>query len=390
MANVDNLLVEPIVEIFFPKVDGTLTDQWRSCLQQVKNYQSQNNNRAVIKGTCFVNVGNNEEYNNFVGLVHGDWKGLEKFVPISVVSQAPHKYTVSVEIISVRTENISKLEVCKCDNISYLKVVSSGGEYIIISGLGDLSVKTDIEKQSSVAFEKAEKILSLEGLDFGDVIRQWNYIEKIVDYTGQNQHYQVFNDVRTEFYSKCEFKHGYPAATGIGMACGGIVIDLVAFKSNHTCLVIPVKSPVQYDAHKYTEEVLVASTIKKSPSSPKFERAKVVQNHSGALIFISGTAAIKGQDSDNISQVDKQSTNTVENINQLIGVKNLQECGVRLSGYVNINYLRVYVKKREMIAEVVRAVEKVIPENVRTLYLEADICRPELLVEIEGLGNISN
>ena len=210
-----------------------------------------------------------------------------------------------------------------------------------------------------------------------------------MDYSGQNQHYQVFNDVRTEFYSKCKFKHGYPAATGIGMACGGIVIDLVAFKSNDTYQVIPVKSPIQYDAHKYTEEVLVAGTIKKAPSSPKFERAKVVQNHSGALVFISGTAAIKGQDSDNISQVDKQSTNTIENINRLIGVKNLQECGVRLSGDINIQYLRVYVKKREMIAEVVAAVEKIIPANIKTLYLEADICRPELLVEIEGLGNIS-
>jgi enamine deaminase RidA (YjgF/YER057c/UK114 family) len=388
MANIDNLLVEPIVEIFFPKVGGSLTDQWRSCLQQVKLYQSQNN-KAVLKGTCFVDVINNEEYNNIVSLVNADWESLEKFVPISVVSQAPYQYSVSVEIISVSTENISKIESCQCDNNSYLKVVATSGEYIVVSGLGDLCIKTDIEKQSSVAFKKAEKILNLEGLNFGDVIRQWNYIEKIVDYTGQNQHYQVFNDVRTEFYSKCEFKHGYPAATGIGMACGGIVIDFIAFKSNGNCKVFPVKSPVQYDAHKYTEDVLVASTIKKSPSSPKFERAKVVQNHLGALIFISGTAAIKGQDSDNISQVDKQSTNTVENINRLIGVKNLSECGVNLSGDINIQYLRVYVKKREMIAKVVNAVEKIIPENVRTLYLEADICRPELLVEIEGLGNIS-
>ncbi|HEY9123297.1 MAG TPA: PTS cellobiose transporter subunit IIC, partial [Bacteroidales bacterium] len=296
---------------------------------------------------------------------------------------------ISVEIISVSTENVTKLEVCQCDNISYLKVASTEGEYFIISGLGEKRVETDIEKQAWAAFEKAEKILRIEGLDFGDVIRQWNYIEKIVDYTGPNQHYQIFNDIRTEFYSKCEFKHGYPAATGIGMACGGVVVDLFAFKSNHTCQVIPVKSPVQYDAHKYTEKVLVAGSINKLPSSPKFERAKVLQNHSGAIIFISGTAAIKGQDSDNILQVGKQSVNTVENIKKLTGIENLQQCKV-MPGEINLSYLRVYVKKREMTTEVVRAVEDVIANNVKTLYLEADICRPELLVEIEGLGNIKN
>ena len=53
-------------------------------------------------------------------------------------------------------------------------------------------------------------------MNFGDIVRQWNYLERITDITHGNQCYQDFNDVRTLFYASSAWESGYPAATGIG------------------------------------------------------------------------------------------------------------------------------------------------------------------------------
>ena len=58
--------------------------------------------------------------------------------------------------------------------------------------------------------------------------------------------------------------HGYPAATGIGMTAGGVVIDFLAAVNDQ---VWPVKNPVQVDAYKYSNEVLANNKF-----SDKFKR----------------------------------------------------------------------------------------------------------------------
>ena len=65
-------------------------------------------------------------------------------------------------------------------------------------------------------------MLRREGFPLNSIIRQWNYIERITAFDGQDQHYQAFNNARSGFYSKTEWTNGYPAATGIGANLGGI------------------------------------------------------------------------------------------------------------------------------------------------------------------------
>ncbi|MCS3200603.1 RidA family protein [Candidatus Bacteroides intestinigallinarum] len=77
-----------------------------------------------------------------------------------------------------------------------------------------------VREQSEQAFRKAEEILKTEQMNFGDIVRQWNYLENITDIAHGNQCYQDFNDVRTLFYASSEWESGYPAATGIGTQHG--------------------------------------------------------------------------------------------------------------------------------------------------------------------------
>ena len=72
------------------------------------------------------------------------------------------------------------------------------------------------------AFRLLGDVLRREGFPLNSIIRQWNYIERITAFDGPDQHYQAFNNARSDFYSKTEWANGYPAATGIGANLGGL------------------------------------------------------------------------------------------------------------------------------------------------------------------------
>lgn len=92
-------------------------------------------------------------------------------------------------------------------------------------------------------------------MNFGDIVRQWNYLERITDITHGNQCYQDFNDVRTLFYASSAWESGYPAATGIGTQYGGILIDFNAVSGEVD--IVPLDNDWQRAAHVYSDEVLL-------------------------------------------------------------------------------------------------------------------------------------
>jgi len=152
--------------------------------------------------------------------------------------------------------------------------------------------------------------------------------------------------------------------------------------------ILPVKSPVQTDAHQYSKQVLAHNEIVKvkvSETTPKFERAKAIVSGNSCLLHVSGTSAIKGQFSLDASDAVTHTSLTMENIYKLISVENLRKQGLHPAQPEAIPcYFRVYVKKPEDYLKVKTTCEKYI-KDVQAIYLKADICRPELLVEVEGV-----
>jgi hypothetical protein len=130
-------------------------------------------------------------------------------------------------------------------------------------------------------------------------VRQWNYIGSIVDSREGKQNYQEFNDARTIYYSRGQWQNGYPAATGIGAEGEGIIVGCIAFKSSNDAAraIYPIDNPLQVAAHVYSKRVLIDNATDAMKSTPKFERAKVIQTPRGACCFVSGTAAIRGEKS---------------------------------------------------------------------------------------------
>jgi enamine deaminase RidA (YjgF/YER057c/UK114 family) len=122
-------------------------------------------------------------------------------------------------------------------------------------------------------------------------------------------------------------------------------------------------------------------------STPKFERAKVLISNKQCTIFVSGTAAIRNEKSSHIDNVSLQTIETIANINYLISSGNLKNNGWQVKSEAKLTSIRVYVKNKNDFEIVKLEVEKAWPA-IQSIYLEAEVCRPELLVEIEGIAEI--
>ncbi|HCY40704.1 MAG TPA: hypothetical protein DHV48_05010 [Prolixibacteraceae bacterium] len=74
---------------------------------------------------------------------------------------------------------------------------------------------------------------------------------------------------------------------------------------------------------------------------------------------------------------------TIQNILSLISAENLSKHGIDGVAEVSISYLCAYIKYKEDLPVVKQICREYFP-LIPILFVVADICRPELLVEIEG------
>lgn len=274
--------------------------------------------------------------------------------------------------------------------VRYFTVETEEGKRLFTEGILPASLDAPILDQSNEVLGKLGAILTAEGMDINTIVRQWNYIERITcvpDYEGANQHYQDFNDARSHFYAQTEWKGGYPAATGIGTSHGGIMVEVDAVAlACRKCAVVALDNALQVAAHDYSQNVLigVADKIFRHKTTPKFERAKAVCSPaSGLYVYISGTAAIRGEASLTDVGIEQQTVTTLENIEYLISRQNLRKHGIKAEKTPGIQIFRVYLKSENLLEPARKIIDERYP-HVPALYVLTDVCRDELLIEIEG------
>lgn len=364
-------------------VSGTsFQEQLENCHKQLEKVIT-SLERYVVLIVYFIDAQNQEVYYDLAVKVEKRHKTFHQS-PYSIIAQSPvDGKKVNFEVYHCSFEVAPEFRQFK--GYTYCIFNHRNNKYLVTGGLQMKTENTDLQKQSMESFRLMKEILTRENMDFSNVFRQWNYIESITDTISGSQRYQIFNDVRTLFYSESDFIHGYPAATGIGMTTGGVVIDFLAAANNN---VWPVKNPQQVDAHKYSGEVLGNNKLsdKFIKSSPKFERAKAIALDDSIIIYVSGTAAIKGQKSVVQNDAYYQTLVTIDNIEQLTGIKNLIAHHIPVSSLSVVEPVsfRIYAKTPADIQKVQTAFESKFGKMKNVQYLIADICRPELLVEIEG------
>jgi enamine deaminase RidA (YjgF/YER057c/UK114 family) len=142
---------------------------------------------------------------------------------------------------------------------------------------------------------------------------------------------------------------------------------------------LPLENPRQTAAYAYGTHY--------SPESPKFSRAMVLSCGDYTTIFVSGTASITASETRHLGDAAAQTDETLDNIAALIGEDNLTEHGLPGLGTAldSLGLVRVYIKRPEDYARTRAVCERRLGE-LPTIYAVGDVCRPELLVEIEGIA----
>jgi hypothetical protein len=309
---------------------------------------------------------------------------LGRSVPVTVVPQflLPDG-GLSLEIYYI--ENDVDIITGGSDGVCYGSITTDGSSVIFIEGIPSSDFSDTPYRQSEGVFEKMGNLLVSNGFTAGDIVRQWNYIGNITGFRDDRQNYQEFNDARSRYYGTSEWKNGYPAATGIGMSNEGIIVGCIAFRQldGNAAGIYSINNPLQIPAHEYSRSVLVDNTRHAIKSTPKFERAKLTEISGGACCYVSGTAAIRGEGSVEDTSADQQTLLTIENINYLVSKENRSRFSCQ-SHDLRFIKLHVYVKNAADYKDIKAVVDNAYPD-IPTVYTIADVCRSELLVEVEGL-----
>jgi enamine deaminase RidA (YjgF/YER057c/UK114 family) len=138
---------------------------------------------------------------------------------------------------------------------------------------------------------------------------------------------------------------------------------------------IQVENPRQVPAYEYPPV--------HGPRSPSFARATVAEWNDSAMIFISGTASVVGHETKHHGDLQGQIEETLRNLEAIV------HCAAsrigRPASIDDLTIAKTYVRRPEDYDTIAGAMTAAMP-RAQHLFLEADICRRDLLLEIEGVA----
>jgi len=221
----------------------------------------------------------------------------------------------------------------------------------------------------------AELFRCLATLGFAHIIRIWNYLPEINREVGGLERYRQFNEARQRAFKafRGQVNGNVPAACALGSPPGG---SLVVYFLAGADPGIAIESPRQIAAYNYPPQY--------GAFSPTFARATLTRAPEQPMLFVSGTASIVGHRTLHAGNVLAQTRETLVNIRALVAEAN-RIAGRQLFAAEQLKY-KAYLRHpgdmRIVADELRRALRP--PEPI--VYLNADVCRADLLVEIEAVG----
>ena len=246
--------------------------------------------------------------------------------------------------------------------------------------------------QARACLEQSRALLANANAGFERVVRTWFYLSDITGPVGPVERYMELNRARADFYQAIPFEreqpvHGqpravYPASTGVGMAGTGLTMQCLALDTQRPdVLLVPLENPQQTPSYQYPPVY--------SPESPRFTRAMAAVIGAELTIWVSGTASILASETHHAGDARRQIEQTIENIERLIGPENLTRHGLSGAGarLGDLAQVHVYLR-RAADYPVCRALCEQRFGDVPILYTVAEVCRSNLLVEMEGVAYV--
>jgi len=406
-----------------PRGRGAFRDQAREILALLSDaLQQQSRPMSVVNQTVFLRRAKDQrECERILARFYGDHQPATNFLlqpPCSGAAVAMEAWAIGGD--SVRIEHYSpQVLAVSYDRVRFIYCASFQPD----SGLASRKVYPRVMS----ALNCLDGALRRAGSRFEHIVRLWYYLGGVTAPEGKLQRYFELNRARTDFYKNVLFgetfvderngypasghnlpavngerserrqdtrvpgeratssrgrgrSRSYPASTGIGMKGRELVVSCLALETNRPdLLLVPLDNPRQTPPCLYPPRY--------SPESPKFARATAMSLGDYVTTWISGTASVLNSESCYPGDIAKQTEQTIDNIERLIAPVNFKHHGLPGAGASlrDLAKIRVYLKRQQDFA-VCRAICQRRFGDVPAIYAIADVCRPELLVEIEGVA----
>ncbi|MGA7838225.1 MAG: hypothetical protein WB996_09675 [Ignavibacteriaceae bacterium] len=276
--------------------------------------------------------------------------------PLSVISQKGKMW--GTLITAIKTDNLKTIYSEDKPLGNYYDDKHS--EYVI---LGDILPPPEIpskELGTSAVFHLIESTLEKVNMNFTNVVRTWFYLDDLLNW------YREFNIERTNYFnSRNVFNTLIPASTGIGVAnidSRHLLSAAFAVKPKSGRVKIKaVPSPLQCPAVDYKSS---------------FSRAVEIEHPNYTNLIISGSASIDldGQ-STNIGDTYKQIELTMDVVYGILNSRGMN--------WGNVTKAIAYFKNRNDIEYYYNYCDRNNILSMPLVMIEADVCRQELLFEIE-------
>ncbi len=209
---------------------------------------------------------------------------------------------------------------------------------------------------------------------YPSLCRVWNYVPHINDEQDGLERYRRFCVGRHQALAERlpDFPDSLPAATAVGTKSGPLqMLFLASIKQP-----VHLGNPRQVHAYEYPSDY--------GPRSPSFARATLWQSGRNTMLFIAGTASVVGHASRHIGSPADQTHESIRNVMAVLEQAGTA-CVTDFLKDSNETLYKVYVRHPETLADIVRALRTSPLPAKSFLFLQGDLCRRELLIELEGV-----
>ena len=229
----------------------------------------------------------------------------------------------------------------------------------------------EVEHETRAVYVRMLRIVAEHGFQ---LLRVWNVVPHLHLRSGGLDRYMRFCRGRAEAFETSwgpRFAKRLCAFSAVGSEEGPQVLYFLAGREEGT----PRENPRQIPAWTYPARY--------GPRSPCFARGLRAPDALAGMVFVSGTASIVGHESRHMEDCAAQTRETMRNVRALLYGADDGGSALEAGQFAPV---KVYLRRALDRAPVAGILESALGPRTPILYLQADLCRPELLVEIEGLG----
>lgn len=248
-------------------------------------------------------------------------------------------------------------------------------ELLLLAGWANESGDESLEQLTEHLYSRLLATMRERGYVY--MVRVWNYLADINQFENGEERYRQFCVGRFDAFTRFGVQDkDFPSACALGHSGGDLVVYLLASKHPP----IHFENPQQVSAYRYPEQY--------GPRSPSFARASLLATgkDSGKL-FLSGTASVVGHMTRHVGDIHGQLAVTLHNVDSLLAhVLASQSRGTE--DRLMVEVLKIYLRDPADLAVVKAGIVQHFGD-VPMVFVAADVCRSDLLLEIDGLWQLT-